>query len=121
MDEGLEAGESAARWCADEDHDTDTEDHRPHGQVRADGRGGKSDHGTVDCQSDEGRYWETATVNEVTARSRCAMLPCAKPCPQKGGERDLSPCAEDENERHSSRGGVRSVWGQLNMYACIGN
>ena len=41
-DEGLEVGESTARWCADEDHDTDMEDHRRHGQVRADGRGGMS-------------------------------------------------------------------------------
>ena len=63
------------------------------------------DHGTVDCSPDEGRYQEPATVNEVTARPRCALLLCAKPRPQKGGERDLPPCTGDG--RHSSRGGAR--------------
>ena len=39
---GIEGRESAACWCADKDHDTDVEDHRSHGQVRVDGRGGVS-------------------------------------------------------------------------------
>ena len=41
-DKGLEVRQSAARWCAGEDHDTDVEEHCPHGQVGADGRGGMS-------------------------------------------------------------------------------
>ena len=54
------------------------------------------------------------TVNKVTARPRCVMLPCAKPRPQKRGERNLPTCVGDG--RHLSRCESRVIDYQCNRY-----